>query len=98
MDFSIRYSEQKNQLLKATRGISFLEIIRSMEEGQLLDDTSHPNRSRPNQRTYIVRVGDYVYVVPYVVNVERKEIFSKTIYPSRVLTKIYLKGGKKNEK
>lgn len=33
----IRFNEEKNQLLKATRGIGFEEILDSIENGHLLD-------------------------------------------------------------
>jgi hypothetical protein len=92
MALSIRYSEEKNQLLKATRGLGFEEIIESTVNGNLLADIAHPGIKRPNQRMYVVRVGEYVYAVPNVINQEEQYIFMKTVYPSRTLTKLYLKG------
>lgn len=90
MDFTIRFNEEKNQLLKSTRRISFEDIIVIIQNGGLLAGKEH--RSRLNQRIYVVRIDDNVYVVPYVIDTQRKEVFLKTIYPSRVFTKIYLKG------
>ena len=94
MDFIIRFSEEKNQLLKATRGVCFDDVIDILERKQLLDDITHPNKKYPNQRMYVVVFNKYVYAIPYVVDEQRKEIFLKTIYASRVLSKKYLKGGK----
>ena len=97
MVFSIRFNEEKNQLLKATRRISFEDIIEALKSGQLLADIAHPSQKHPRQRLYIVKIKEYAYAVPYVYNTQKQEIFLKTIYPSRMLTRIYLKGGK-NEK
>lgn len=92
MAFNINFNEEKNELLKATRNISFDEIIDAMSKGALLADIVHPSKSRPNQQIYIVRVRKYAYAVPYVVNTKRNEIFLKTIYASRALTKKYIEG------
>ncbi|MBP9782013.1 toxin [Candidatus Woesebacteria bacterium] len=94
MVFSINFSEEKNQLLKATREICFDDIVSAIADGKLLADKQHPNQKYKHQCIYVVRVGNYAYAVPYVINQQKKEIFLKTIYPSRVLTKRYLKGGK----
>ena len=93
MAFDIRYNEEKNQILKATRGISFEEVISCLSEGGLLDDMHHPNSTKSHQRIYIIKIDIYAYVVPYVINTERKEIFLKTVYPSRKYTKKYIKKG-----
>lgn len=92
MAFSIRYSEEINQLLKATRGISFEEIRNAIESGNLLADIAHPSLKRSHQRIFVVRVQKYVYAVPYVINNNEQYVFLKTVYPSRALTKLYEKG------
>lgn len=62
----------------------------AVEEGKILADIDHPTKSRyPNQMVMVVEINDYVYAVPYVEDDEK--IFLKTIYPSRKLTKKYLK-------
>lgn len=94
MVFAIKYSEEKNQLLKATRGIGFEEVLDAIQQGNLLADVAHPSLKYPKQRMYVVKIDLYAYAVPYVVNPKKTEIFLKTIYPSRVFTKKYLKGGK----
>ena len=92
MAFNIKFNEVKNQLLKATRGVGFEEIIDAINSGGLLADVAHPSQKRSNQRLYVVRVKKYAYAVPYVINPQRREIFLKTAYPSRALTKKYIKG------
>ncbi len=98
MAFRIKFNEEKNQLLKATRGVSFDTVIISIKEGGLLADIHHPNLKHSKQKIYVIVVEEYVYAVPYVKNNERKEIFLKTVYPSRALTKKYLMKGGKYEK
>lgn len=92
MDFSINYNEEKNQLLQATRGISFEDVIVAMSEGKLLADKKHQNEKYHHQRVFVVQINDYAYAVPYVINIQKKEIFLKTVFPSRILTKKYLRG------
>jgi len=55
------------------------------EKNQLLQEY-------PNQKISVVRVEQYVYLVPYVES--ETEIFLKTIIPSRKATKKYLEGKK----
>ncbi|MGI9027947.1 MAG: toxin [Candidatus Saccharimonadales bacterium] len=92
MAFNIKFSEEKNQLLKATRGVGFNEIINTIYAGELLADIAHPSRKRPDQRLYVVRIEKYAYAVPYIIDLKKNEIFLKTAYPSRTLTKKYIKG------
>jgi len=89
---TIRYSLEKNEILKSTRGISFEDVILALEEGYLLDDIEHPNKEKyPNQNIFIILivVKDYVYLVPYVE--DESSIFLKTIIPSRKMNKKYNK-------
>ena len=97
MVFSIKFSEDKNQLLKATRGIGFEEVIHHLHNGGILADKVHHSNQRSNQRIYVIKVNKYAYVVPYILNKQNKEIFLKTIYPSRTYTKLYIKEGGKDE-
>ena len=83
------WNREKNEILKAERGISFEEIVFHIGNGDELDVYPHPNYSRyPNQMISAVRVKDYVYLVPYVES--ENEIFLKTIIPSRKATKKYI--------
>ena len=84
------WNEEKNELLKATRDICFEQIVMHIERGDLLDIQPHPNAEKyPNQKIMIVNVNEYIFVVPFVEN--DKEVFLKTIIPSRKLTKKYLR-------
>ncbi len=87
---TIRYSLQKNEILRSTRDISFEDVILALENGYLLDDIEHPNREKyPNQNIFIIliQIKDYVYLVPYVE--DDTSIFLKTIIPSRKMNKKY---------
>ncbi len=89
---TIRYSLEKNEILKSQRDISFEDIILALENGYLLDDIEHPNKEKyPNQNIFIilVEIKNYVYLVPYVE--DNKTIFLKTIIPSRKMNKKYNK-------
>ena len=92
MAFNITYSEEKNLLLKATRGTGFDEVLDAIRKGGLMADIAHPNRIRSHQRLYVVKIGKYAYAVPYVIDAKKNTIFLKTAYPSRVLTRKYIKG------
>ena len=98
MAYSFKFNEEKNQLLIATRKISFEDVIEALKKGHLLADISHPSQKHSRQRLYVVNIEDYAYAVPYILDNQKQEIFLKTIYPSRILTKIYLKGGKNEKK
>ncbi len=85
----INWNATKNQQLIFERGISFEDIVFYLQRGALLDDIEHPNSVKyPNQRVFVINIDDYAYLVPYVEN--QKEIFLKTVIPSRKATKIYL--------
>lgn len=84
----ISCGQEKNELLKKTRGIGFEEIIIAIEAGKILDVYDHPDQSNyPGQKIYVVEALDYVYLVPYIR--DEDGIFLKTIIPSRKAKKIY---------
>ena len=88
----IEFNEEKNLLLKETRKISFEEIIEAIDKHQILDNIEHRDKKRyPGQKILIVKMKNYIYAVPYVIDKKREIIFLKTIYPSRELTKKYLR-------
>ena len=89
----IRWSEDKNQRLKAERNVSFEEILVYIEEGKVVASYKHPNKKKyPNQRIMAIDFNNCAFLVPYT-EVE-KEIFLITIIPSRKATKNYLTGEK----
>ena len=61
------------------------------ERGDLIDVVEHPNQPKyPNQQMLIVKIKDYVYLIPFVEDEENR--FLKTIIPSRKATREYLGG------
>ena len=88
------WDPEKNQKLKAERGVSFEEVVFHIERGDLLDVLEHPRKNKyQGQRIFVVKIENYAYLVPFVEG--EKEIFLKTIIPSRKATRLYLKGGDK---
>jgi uncharacterized DUF497 family protein len=86
------WNPEKNESLKAERGVSFEEIVFHIEQGDLLDVLGHPNPERyKGQRVFVVRCGDYAYLVPFVE--DQGSVFLKTIIPSRRATRKYLGTG-----
>ncbi len=80
---------EKNEKLKAQRGVSFEEIIFHIERGAILDILEHPNQELyGGQRIFVVQREDYAYLVPFVE--EKEQVVLKTIIPSRKATKKYL--------
>lgn len=81
---------EKNEKLKAERGISFEDVINAIFSEKVLDIIENPNKKQyQNQKYYIVDIEDYIYVIPFIEDEEKQ--FLKTIYASRKLTKKYLK-------
>jgi len=86
------WNDDKNELLKKERDVSFEQVELAIAAGDLIDRVRHPNQSKyPHQKVFLVRIEDYIYSVPYVEDEEI--IFLKTIIPNRKATKKYL-GGK----
>jgi uncharacterized DUF497 family protein len=92
-----RWGPDKNEALKAERGISFESVVVAIESGGLLDVLAHPNSAKyPRQRILVVAADNYVYLVPFL---EDKDCyFLKTIIPSRKATRDYLNQGESDEK
>ena len=85
------WSDEKNVWLRQERGITFEDIVFHVAHGGLLDTIEHPNQRRyAGQRILIVKVEEYVCLVPFVE--DKDVIFLKTIMPSRKMTKQYLGG------
>jgi len=87
--------EDKNELLKQERMISFEQIILAIENKQIVDVIEHPDQEKyKGQKFIMVEINDYIYVVPAEISESGEECQLKTIYPSRKYTKIYLEGKK----
>ena len=86
----ITYSKEKDYQLQKDRGISFKDFINKIMKLDILDDIKHPNITKyPNQRMFIIELQNYAYLVPYVE--DENGIFLKTAFPSRKITKKYLR-------
>ncbi|KHE93335.1 MAG: BrnT family toxin [Candidatus Scalindua rubra] len=83
------WNTEKNEKLKAERGITFEKVMLYIENGWLLDIINHPNHKEySEQKIFIVNIDDYAYLVPFVES--ENEIFLKTVIPSRKMTKKYI--------
>lgn len=90
---TFHWSSQKNEQLKASRGVSFEDVVLAIESGGLLDVMGHPNPARyPNQGVFVVAITSYVSLVPHVDEAEC--VFLKTIIPSRKAMREYGMRGK----
>jgi hypothetical protein len=84
------WDNEKNDILKKSRGVCFEQIVLRMEKGDILDLIEHPYQERyPGQKIALIGINDYVYLVPYVQRGE--ELFLKTIIPSRKATNKYVR-------
>ena len=79
MDKTYNWNSDKNQQLITERDICFEDVVLNINLGNELDIYDHPNKERyPNQQVSVVRIEDYVYLVPFVEN--DNEIFFKNYY------------------
>lgn len=84
------WDNEKNKLLKTSRGVCFEQVVLLMERGEVLDTIEHPNQEKyPGQKIAVVMIDTYAYLVPYVE--DNEEIFLKTIIPSRKATNKYMR-------
>ncbi|MBL7078128.1 toxin [Candidatus Shapirobacteria bacterium] len=88
------WSNEKNALLKKTRGVSFEQVVEAIKSNQLITAIKHPNQKKYlNQKILIVEIEEYAYLIPCIET--KSKIFLKTIFPSRKFTKIYLEERRK---
>jgi len=88
------WNEEKNELLKKSRNITFEEIVFSIKNGGLIETKDHPNQQKyPGQKLFLIKINNYMFTVPFIE--DNNKIFLKTIYPDRNATKKYL--GDKND-
>jgi uncharacterized DUF497 family protein len=84
------WDPEKEKWLKENRGLSFFHVLFHIENDDLLDVREHPDKKKyPHQKVLILKMNDYVYVVPFVQ--DQDTFFLKTVIPSRKETKKYLK-------
>ena len=84
----INWSSEKNDILKLTRGVCFEDVEEAIMSDRVLDILPHHNIEKyPNQKLMILKIRNYTYYVPFVMDSE--EIFLKNIIPSRKHHKEY---------
>ena len=85
------WDNEKNQQLRRERNVSFEQVVFYIAQGYLLDIVEHANPEKyRGQRIFIVNIANYAYLVPFVET--EREVFLKTIIPSRKATRKYLRG------
>jgi len=85
-----RWDDGKNERLKKDRGVCFEQVVLLMAREDVLDTLEHAHQDKyPGQKIAVVKIGDYVYLVPYVQ--EGDDIFLKTIISSRKATQKYVR-------
>ena len=88
------WNDEKNEILKKERGVSFERIVVAIEEVHLLDVIEHPNIEKyGTQKILIVDIEGYAICVPFVED-ENGDFFLKTLFHSRKHTKHYNVEGK----
>ena len=81
MQVKLKWNEEKNELLKATRKVSFEMVQSEVDKGKYtkpLINPAHPE----NQFIIVVSLNGYPYVVPFVKE-DSSTWFLKTIIPNR---------------
>ena len=80
--------EDTKRLFIAGTGSESKSDVFFIESGGLLDRVRHPNQKKyAGQEMFVVLIEDYVYLVPFIES--ERDIFLKTIIPSRKATKDY---------
>ena len=79
MDIKLKWNEDKNELLKRTRNVSFEMVELELRQDRFIGPIK--NKAHPNQYIIVVSLNDYPSIVPFVVDGDIW--FLKTIYPSR---------------
>ncbi len=88
------FNQKKNTQLFDERGVSFNNVIDSIESNGILLNFEHQNKEKyPNQKVFVVNIDNYAYCVPYVI--DNETWFLKTIYPNRKFK--YLIKGEEDE-
>lgn len=80
----------KNDLLKATRKISFESVVIHPGRGDLWQIADHPHQTQhPGQQPYFVIIDQFIHIVSF--EVREEVIWLLTILPSRKATSDYRK-------
>lgn len=86
----IFWSVEKNEKLKAERGINFEEIEIAILNDKVIEVIDHSNTTQyGHQKIFVIDWNEYILLVPYVET--ENEIFLKTAFFSRKATKKYFR-------
>ena len=83
---NIVWDDKKNEWLIINRGVSFEEIAELILNKSYIDIIENPTRE--NQQYFIMKITNYTWVVPFVID-EEERIVLKTAFPSRKFHKKY---------
>lgn len=76
----IKWNKEKDELLKATRNISFKQVVEEINAHRNTKPETNPVHQ--NQFITVVKINNYPCVVPFVIE-ENGDWFLKTVYPCR---------------
>ena len=69
------WKEDKNDLLKQHRGISFEQVVLSIESKQIVDVIEHPNQEKYKGQIFIlVERNDMFTLFPYTSQIQGKNV------------------------
>ncbi|MGB0719860.1 MAG: toxin [Bdellovibrionales bacterium] len=89
-EYQIKFSEEKNAWLQEKRRLSFsgfADLIACGKWIRVIKD--HNPQKYPGQHMFLFEQNDEIYCIPYIEDIEKKELFLKTIYPNRKLRRQY---------
>ena len=86
-DFIFDWNDEKNNILQEERNVCFEDVVLAFNENRILDILKNPSKNFQDQFSLVVKISNYVYLVPFVKN--WTTFFLKTIYPSRKYNKIF---------
>ena len=76
----IIWDKEKNDWLQVSRSISFEEISGKILDGNYIDILENPTRD--NQMYFIMKINDYTWVVPFLIDDKERIVLTKA-FPSR---------------
>jgi hypothetical protein len=78
---NINWNTEKSMALKESRAVCFEDVFFYIERGDILNDYIHPNqKTYPGQRSMVICIVNYAYLIPYVKDEE--ELFLKETFLS----------------
>ena len=73
---TFNWDDSKNAILKERRGVTFEEMVICISDERVVDVLEHPQKDKyPGQYLYLIDYGDYIYVVPHIINMKKKRFF-----------------------